>query len=90
LTTAFSFFAFWYLPYSATKCSFLTDEKKKIAFRRIQIDSSSVVDEPFNFREAVKILKHPTSWVILHRDLSGSTASISIAILACHNQATWL
>lgn len=24
-----------------------------------------MVDEPFNFREAVKILKHPTSWVIL-------------------------
>jgi len=65
LTTAFSFFAFWYLPYSAAKCSFLTEEEKKVAYRRIQIDSSSVVDEPFNFREAVKILKHPTSWVIL-------------------------
>lgn len=64
-TTAFSFFAFWYLPYSAAKCTFLTEEEKRVAFRRMQVDSSSVVDEPFNFREAVKVLRHPTSWIIL-------------------------
>lgn len=64
-TTCFSVFAFWYLPYSAAKCSFLTDEEKRLAFHRMQIDSSSVVDEPFDFREAVKVLRHPTSWIIL-------------------------
>jgi len=31
----------------------------------MQIDSSSVVNEEFKFRESIKILKHPTSWIIL-------------------------
>jgi hypothetical protein len=57
--------AFIFLPYSAAKAKFLSPEQKKLAFYRIQVDSSSVVDEKFNFREAVKILRHPTSWVIL-------------------------
>lgn len=64
-TVTFSLFAFWYLPYSAAKCTFLDEEEKRLAFQRMQIDSSSVVDEPFNFREAVKVLRHPTSWIIL-------------------------
>lgn len=29
------------------------------------IDSSSVVNEEFNFKESIKILRHPTSWMIL-------------------------
>ncbi|ERF68685.1 hypothetical protein EPUS_05746 [Endocarpon pusillum Z07020] len=35
------------------------------AFYRMQVDSSSVVNEKFNFKQAVTIFKHPTSWVIL-------------------------
>lgn len=31
----------------------------------MQMDSSSVVNEKFNLRESVKILRHPTSWIIL-------------------------
>lgn len=58
-------FAYWYLPYSAAKATFLTDDEKKLAFHRMQVDSSSVVNEEFNFKEAIKILQHPTSWVIL-------------------------
>ena len=64
-TVAFSFFAYWYLPYSAAEAKFLTEEEKKIAFYRMQVDSSSVVNEKFNFKQAVTIFKHPTSWMIL-------------------------
>ena len=46
---AYSSFAYWYLPYSAARATFLTEEekkkKKKIAFYRMQADSSSVVNE---------------------------------------------
>ncbi|KAL6243182.1 hypothetical protein RBB50_009733 [Rhinocladiella similis] len=61
----FAIFAFWYLPYDAQSAKFLTPEEKQLAFYRIQVDSSSVVGEKFNFRSAVAILKHPTSWIIL-------------------------
>jgi MFS family permease len=64
-TMAFSLFAFWYLPFSAEKCSFLNQEEKKLAHHRIQSDSSSVVNEKFNLRDALKIFRHPTSWIIL-------------------------
>ena len=61
----FAVIAFIFLPYSAAKAKFLNEEERKLAFYRIQVDSSSVVNEKFNLREAAKILKHPTSWVIL-------------------------
>jgi sugar phosphate permease len=64
-TVTFSLFAFWYLPYSAETCSFFNAEEKKLARYRIQIDSSSEVNEKFNFKESIKIFKHPTSWIIL-------------------------
>jgi hypothetical protein len=61
----FAIFAFWYLPYNAQTAKFLTEEEKQLAFYRIQVDSSSIVGEEFNFKSAVGILKHPTSWMIL-------------------------
>ena len=64
-TVLFSVFAFWYLPYSAARASFLTEDEKKLAFYRIQVDSSSKVNEPFVLKEALVIFKHPTSWMIL-------------------------
>lgn len=64
-TMTFAIFAYWYLPYSAAKASFLTEDEKRLAFHRMQVDSSSVVDSEFRFKDAVQILKHPTSWVIL-------------------------
>jgi MFS family permease len=64
-TVLFSCFAFWYLPYSAARASFLTEDEKKLAFYRMQVDSSSVVNEPFVLKDALKIFKHPTSWIIL-------------------------
>ena len=57
--------AFWILPYNAQSAKFLTEEEKHLAFYRMQVDSSSVVNEKFNLRSAVGIFKHPTSWLIL-------------------------
>ena len=65
LTILGSIIAFLFLPYSAARANFLNAEEKKLAFYRIQIDSSSEVDSKFNLREALKILRHPTSWMIL-------------------------
>lgn len=65
LTVLGAITAFIFLPYSAQHARFLTPEEKKLAFYRIQVDSSAVVEEKFNLREAVQILKQPTSWVIL-------------------------
>lgn len=64
-TVLFSTFAFWYLPHSASDASFLNAEEKKLAFYRMQVDSSSVVNEKMNLKESFTILKHPTSWIIL-------------------------
>ena len=61
----FALFAYWALPYSAEKATFLTPEEKQLAFYRMQVDSSSVVGEKFSIKEAAKIFKHPTSWIIL-------------------------
>jgi MFS family permease len=65
LSMLFSLFAFWILPYNAQSARFLTEEEKQLAFYRVQVDSSSVVNEKFNLRSALAIFKHPTSWVIL-------------------------
>jgi sugar phosphate permease len=64
-TICFSVFAFWYLPHSASDAGFLNAEEKALAFYRMQIDSSSIVNEKMNIRDSLKILKHPTSWIIL-------------------------
>lgn len=64
-TMVFSVVAFLFLPYSAATAKFLTEEEKQLAFYRMQIDSSSVVGEKFNFKEAMRIFKQPTSYMIL-------------------------
>ena len=68
-TITFGIFAFLYLPYNAESCRFLNAEEKKLAHYRIQVDSSSVVNEKFNFKDSIKIFKHPTSWAILGTSL---------------------
>jgi MFS family permease len=64
-TVLFSFFAFWYLPHSASDAQFLNEEEKALAYERMRIDSSSVVNEKFDLRDSFKIFKHPTSWAII-------------------------
>ena len=58
-------FALWYLPRSAAEATFLTPEEKELAYLRLQMDSSAVVNEKLNIRDAFRIFKQPTSWVIV-------------------------
>ncbi|KAL3489562.1 major facilitator superfamily domain-containing protein [Aspergillus germanicus] len=64
-TILFAIFALWYLPRSSTQASFLSDEEKSLAYTRMQLDSSAVVDEKINIRESLTIFKHGTTWAIL-------------------------
>ncbi|KAK3695722.1 MFS transporter [Podospora appendiculata] len=64
-TILFSVFAFWYLPASASEARFLSPAERALAYRRMALDSSSVVNEKLDVREALAIFKQPTSWVIL-------------------------
>jgi MFS family permease len=64
-TIVFAVFALWYLPKSAAEARFLSAEEKALAFHRIQVDSSSVVNEEFNLRESLKILKRPSTYGFL-------------------------
>jgi hypothetical protein len=50
---------------SASEARFLNEDEKKLAYYRMQIDSSSIVNEKLNIRESLEIFKQPTSWVIL-------------------------
>lgn len=61
----FAIFAFWYLPRSAADASFLTPEQKALAYHRIAVDSSGIVEEPFVLRDALRIFREPTTWLIL-------------------------
>lgn len=65
ITVIFAVFAFLYLPKSAAEAKFLSEEEKALAFHRIQVDSSSIVGEDFNFRDALKIFTYPTSFCFL-------------------------
>lgn len=64
-TIIVSIFAYWYLPRSVTEARFLNSEEREIATHRIQVDSSSVVNEEFKLGRAVAIFKQPTTWVFL-------------------------
>lgn len=64
-TILFSFFAYWYLPKSAYEAGFLSEDEKRLAYTRIQIDSSAVVGEEFNLRDALQIFKLPATYGFL-------------------------
>lgn len=64
-TLLFSVFAFFYLPRSAAEAKFLSDDERRIAFARIQQDSSSVVNEEFNLRDALKIFSYVSTYAFL-------------------------
>ncbi|KAK3384042.1 MFS transporter [Lasiosphaeria ovina] len=61
----FSIFALWYLPRSAAEAKFLGEEEKSLAFYRIQMDSSSVVGEKLDIRDALQIFRHPTTYCFI-------------------------
>ncbi|ODM23399.1 hypothetical protein SI65_00988 [Aspergillus cristatus] len=64
-TVLCALFALWYLPRSASEAKFLSPEEKELAYLRLQLDSSSVVNEEFDIRDALRVFKEPTSWAIL-------------------------
>lgn len=55
-TVVFGLFALWYLLHSAAEASFLLEDEKALAFTRMQLDSSAVVNEKLNIRDSFKIL----------------------------------
>ncbi|KAI8623774.1 major facilitator superfamily transporter [Xylariaceae sp. FL1651] len=65
LTVTFSVFTFFYLPKNAAEARFLNENEKALAYHRIHVDSSSVVDEKFNLKESLKIFKRPTTYGFL-------------------------
>ncbi|KAK2816768.1 hypothetical protein FQN49_008003 [Arthroderma sp. PD_2] len=64
-TVCFSIFAFWYLPRTPAETRFLNVREKALAFHRIQVDSSSIVNEEFSFRDALEVFRRPTSYCFI-------------------------
>ena len=64
-TFLFALFAFWYLPTSASDAWFLSPTERSLAHHRIRTDSSSIVNEPFNLRDALKIFTDPSTYAFL-------------------------
>ncbi|KAI1819101.1 major facilitator superfamily domain-containing protein [Xylaria intraflava] len=65
LTILFAIFAFFYLPKSAAEATFLNEEEKALAYHRIQVDSSSIVNEEFNLKESLQVFKRPATYGFL-------------------------
>ena len=76
----FSTFAFWYLPRSAGEAKFLGEEEKALAFHRMQVDSSSVVQEKFNFRDSMNIFRQPTTYCFLMIEICLGVPIQSVAL----------
>ncbi|KAI9650982.1 hypothetical protein NHQ30_001019 [Ciborinia camelliae] len=64
-TLLFAIFAFFYLPASASTAQFLTAAEKELAYHRIRVDSSSIVNEEFNLHDSLAIFKQPTTYAFL-------------------------
>ncbi|KAF3491955.1 MFS transporter [Arthroderma uncinatum] len=79
-TVCFSAFAFWYLPRTSAEARFLNAQEKALAFHRIQVDSSSVVNEKFSFREAVEIFRQPTSYCFISIEICLGVPLQSVAL----------
>ncbi|KAI0976844.1 major facilitator superfamily transporter [Xylaria arbuscula] len=65
LTVSFSIVVFFYLPKSAAEARFLNEDEKALAYHRIQVDSSSIVNEKFNLKESLQIFKRPSTYGFL-------------------------
>ncbi|KAI1309929.1 major facilitator superfamily transporter [Xylaria venustula] len=65
LTVLFSIFVFFYLPKNAAEARFLNEDEKALAYHRIQVDSSSIVNEKFNLKESLQIFKRPSTYGFL-------------------------
>ncbi|KAI3340567.1 major facilitator superfamily domain-containing protein [Ustulina deusta] len=65
LTVLFALFVFFYLPKSAAEAKFLNEDEKALAYHRIQVDSSSIVNETFNLTESLQVFKRPSTYGFL-------------------------
>ncbi|KAI1148776.1 major facilitator superfamily transporter [Nemania diffusa] len=65
LTVLFSIFVFFMLPKSAAEATFLNEREKALAYHRIHVDSSSIVNESFNLRESLQVFKRPSTYGFL-------------------------
>ncbi|KAK5141557.1 hypothetical protein LTR04_002553, partial [Oleoguttula sp. CCFEE 6159] len=79
-TVCFSVFAFWYLPKSASEANFLNAEERELAYMRMQMDSSSVVNEKFNLREALAVFKMPAAYAWLGIEMCLGVPLQSVAL----------
>ena len=75
-----SVFAFFYLPKSASEAWFLNEEERKITFLRIQQDSSSIVNEPFVLKDALKIFTLPAAYAWLGIEICLGVPIQSVAL----------
>ncbi|KAF7890583.1 hypothetical protein EAF00_008898 [Botryotinia globosa] len=64
-TLLFAIFAFFYLPASASTAKFLTESERSLAYHRIQVDSSSIVNEEFHLHDSLAIFKQPSTYAFL-------------------------
>ncbi|KAF2089586.1 MFS general substrate transporter [Saccharata proteae CBS 121410] len=62
LTVSAGVIALFVLPKSASTAYFLTDEEKKLAHYRLQMDSSTEVDSKFSFRHAMRVFREDRLW----------------------------
>ncbi|KAJ8120064.1 hypothetical protein ONZ43_g3131 [Nemania bipapillata] len=65
LTVLFSIFVFFNLPKSAAEATFLNEDEKALAYHRIHVDSSSIVNESFNLKESLQVFKRPSTYGFL-------------------------
>lgn len=76
----FACFAFWYLPRSASEAKFLNEEEKALAFHRIQVDSSSTVQEEFKLKDSLKIFTYATTYGFLMIEICLGVPIQSVAL----------
>ena len=81
-TLFFSIFVWFYLPSSAATAKFLSPEEKALAFHRIQVDSSSIVNEEFNLRDAIQVFKEPVSYAFLAIEVCLGVPLQSVALFS--------
>ncbi|EEP78760.1 hypothetical protein UREG_03606 [Uncinocarpus reesii 1704] len=79
-TVLFAAFAWWYLPRSPAETRFFNEEEKALAYRRIEVDSSSAINEKIKFRDSFKIFRQPTSFVFLAIEICLGVPIQSVAL----------
>ncbi|KAG5941417.1 hypothetical protein E4U53_007409 [Claviceps sorghi] len=80
VTVLFAVSAYCYLPGQAATARFLGDEERRLALRRIRVDSSSAVSEPFRLGEALGIFRLPSSYAFLAIELCLGVPLQSVAL----------